>query len=218
MKYITLLLLSAIMFSCCKTQQFPPTNEKAKQLKTQQKILDAAKDEVKKSWVGLVNGKWQWFKEAYNETLSDADIPSMSMVAIPVYRMDSISFYNFNSNVDIMNSITLEIKKAEYYVLKNNAFIAVIRSQYTGSHWSGGGYSGIYPNIAQKSFSLYSNGIPFYTLQIYPYQTDSPYIWTFYNNGKELIVIHSDGSEVPLIDELNQERNALKEWHKKHPK
>jgi hypothetical protein len=223
MKYFKttgILLLSVIMLACCKTQQFPPTNEKAKQLKNQQKILDAAKSQVKDNWVNLVHSysNWDWFKKAYNENLSDADIPSMSMVAIPVYRMDSTLFYNFTSNADIVNNLMIDSKNALFLIREDTSFVVAIESKYTGCQWSGGGYSGIIRGIAKKYYHLYSQGISFYNLYVYPYQTNSPFIFAFYNNSKELMSIHPDGSEVPLTDELNQERNALKEWYKIHKK
>jgi hypothetical protein len=217
---ICIVSLSILLFACCKTLQFPPTKEKAQQLKAMQKQLDAAKTDVKNRWLSSVHSVkgWKWFKESYNEELSDADIPLMSMVAAPAFRMDSVSFYSFHTNADIVNSLNLETQRADFFVLLNGAFVALSRSQNRGNGWDGGGYSGIYAGIAQKIYQLYARGISVYSLYIYYYRTDDPSVWEFYNNGKRLMSIHSDGSESPLIEDLNKRRKELLEWYKLHKK
>ena len=223
MKYLTkysiaLLLLSVLFLTCCKSQPFPPSGAKAKQLKAQRKTLEEAKGEIKENWLSWVHGDWMWFKKFYNESLSEADVPNMTMVPIPIYRMDSVSFYNYTTDTDIANSLALETKKADYLVLlKDSAFVATDEVYYypDGKWNTGGGYSGLFPGIANKYYTLYSQGIPFYRLHLYMNKSSYHYSWSFYDNGKEFVSIQSDGSEISLIQQLNAERDSMKEYYKK---
>jgi hypothetical protein len=220
MKYGMLLVWSVLLFACCKTLKFPPTKEKTQQLTTHQKTIDAAKNQVKSSWVDLVHSSlgWEWYYEHYNEKISESDIPSMSMVAVPFYRIDSIPFYTCNTDADIVNNLTIESNQAVFLVKKDTAFVVAIESKCFGTKWDGGNCSGIFSGIAQKCYQLYTKGMPFYNLHVYCYRTNDPPVWIFYNNGKRLISIQSDGSEMPLIEELNKKRESLQRWYKLHKK
>jgi hypothetical protein len=219
LRIVCVVLSSILLFACCKTLHFPPTKEKAEEQKTLLQTLDTQKERMMQVWLSSAKERWQWFKEAYNEKLSDADIPDMKIVSVSVYRMDSLSFYNCNSDRDIINSIALETKKGKYLVLlRDSAFVARYDALCYPNGWMRGGYGGIFDGIAQKYYELYKKGIPFYTLHVYYYKTNDPPVWAFYNNGKKLMSIHSDGSESPLIEDLNKRRKELLEWYKLHKK
>jgi hypothetical protein len=211
------------MFSSCKHQSgtsylFPYTKEKIEQLKALRKTIDEAKGEAKDSWIDLVHESssgWEWYEKYYHTTLSDADVPATTMLPVPVYQMDSVSFCSCNTNADIANSLVLDNKNALFLVKKDSAFVVAIRSQYIGGSWFGGDDSGIFPGIAQKYYLLYSQGIPFYAFYLYSDSKSTYHVtYAFYDNGKELMEIRSDGSKVPLIQTLNAVRDSQLKFYK----
>jgi len=216
-KWMWMFILSAMMLQVlysCKRQMFPYSKAKKKQLTFWKKTLGEGKTQVKTYWVDLADKKWDWFKKYYNTELSDKDVPSMNLVPIPIYTIDSVSLYGAKTKSSIIQSMALDTNNALYLVQKDSTFVAAVYSTYQSNQWqNGGGYSGIFTSVAQKFSSLYSSGISFYSIDVYPYSKSRDHLsFNVYDNGKDLISIKANGKEVLFVDELTKLKQDIAKY------
>jgi hypothetical protein len=195
----------------CKSQQFPYSKTKTKQLNVWKKTLDEGKEQVKSYWIDLVDGKWDFFQKSYQTNLSEADVSSMNLVPIPIYTIDSISFYQATTKSTLIQRLNLDTNNALYLVKKDSSFVARIYPQWQSNQWRNGeGYSGLFLPVAQKLYSLYAIGIQIYIINIHPYYKHKyHYYFMAFDNGKDLMSIQSDGSEIPLMQDIDNLKRKL---------
>ena len=201
-------------FSSCKSNlSISKEKQKKGTLLKWEHTLDAGKKEVKNYWVDLVDGNWDFFKKSYNTELNDSDIQKLELVPMLVYTIDSIDFANISSKTSPAIILKLNTEKAIFEGLKDNKFVVAIHAKYVDNKWKNeGGYSGIYPVIADKLFDLYFNEkTPFFEVDVNAFPSQH-YLYNFlvYKENGEYKCIKMTGKTPLLTDELIELREYLR--------
>jgi hypothetical protein len=228
MKRLIIVQLAFILLFClfsCKTQPFPYSKEKRKQLQEFRETLNKTKEQAKQYLVNSINEspELNWLEKYCKVKFTNDDVPAMTIETIPVYRIDSIAFWHCRNISDVVKNMTLETRNANFYLRKDSIFISDFRAVLRDNEWkSGGGFCGIYPNLSKKFQFLYSHGFPIYNVKVFFTTTRAHYYdmpdcsYNVYDNGKELIIIKINGSETPFIQELENQRNYSRPYYMKH--